>query len=257
MFRTEGGGDIWIDDLVRGSSTRLTFDPSVDNVPVWSPDGKRIAFMSNRDGGVFNLYAKDADGTGADELLLKTPNNKTMNDWSADGQYILYSQDDPATKEDLWVLPLVAGGTPTRVVATSFSESAGSFSPDGRWVAYASNEGGPRQVFVQRFPAAGGKWQVSTSAGNSNYPRWRPDGKELFFDNGGTMLAVDLAGTVPGGVFKAGVPQRLFQGLQSLPPRNYDVAPDGRRFLVVTSRAVQDRPPPIVVVLNWMTGLRQ
>jgi eukaryotic-like serine/threonine-protein kinase len=257
VFRTEGGGDIWIDDLARGSSTRLTFDPSVDNVPVWSPDGRRIAFMSNRDGGVFNLYVKDADGTGADELLLKTPHNKTINDWSADGQYILYSEDDPATKEDLWVLPLAAGAKPTRVVATSFSETAGSFSPDGRWIAYASNESGPRQVFVQRFPAARGKWQVSTSAGNNNYPRWRPDGKELFFDNGGTMLSVDLAGTVPGGAFKSGVPQRLFQGLQSLPPHNYDVDPGGRRFLVVTSRAVQYRPAPIVVVLNWMTGLRQ
>lgn len=89
---------------------------------------------------------------------------------------------------------------------------------------------------------------------NNSFPRWRPDGKELFFDNSGTMVAVDLTGTVPGGAFKAGVPERLFQGLMSIPPHNYDVAPDGRRFLVVSTRGAQDRPAPIVVVLNWNDG---
>ena len=254
-FRPDGGGDIWIDDLARGSSTRFTFDAAADNVPVWSPDGKRIAFVSNRDGGISNLYVKDADGTATDELLLKTPHNKTINDWSADGRYILYSEDDPATKADLWVLPLAGDGKPTRVLATPFNERVASFSPDGRWIAYVSDEGGPRQVFVQRFPAAGGKWQVSTGGGSTS-PRWRPDGTELYLDNGGTMLAVDLTGTVPGGAFKAGVPQRLFQALMDLPPHNYDVAPDGRRFLIVSSRAAQDGLAPIVVVLNWMTGLK-
>ena len=123
-------------------------------------------------------------------------------------------------------------------------------------MAYGSEDGGLRQVFVQRFPAAGGKWQVSTPGRNSTYPRWRPDGKELFFDSSGTMMAVDLTGTVPGGAFTAGASQRLFPGLVDSPPHNFDVAADGRRFLIVTGRSPRDELAPIVVVLNWMTGLK-
>lgn len=255
VFRAEGGGDIWIDDLARGSSTRFTFDPAADNVPVWSPDGKRIAFVSNRDGGVFNLYVKDAGGTEVEKLLLKTPFNKLINDWSPDGRYILYQEDDPVTKADLWVLPLVGDAKPARVVATPFSEFGASFSPDGRWIAYTSDESGQAQVFVQSFPLAGGKWQISSTSGY--YPRWRLDGKELFFDSGGTLMAVDLTGAVPGGAFRAGVPQVLFQGLLNLPPHNYDITPDGRRFLIVSTPTVLDGTAPIVVVLNWMTGLNK
>ena len=254
VFRADGGGDVWINDLARGSSTRFTFSAGADNVPVWSPDGKRIAFVSNRDGGVFNLYVKDAGGTGVDELLLKTPLNKLINDWSPDGRYILYQEDDPATKGDLWVLPLVGDAKPIQVVATPFSEFGASFSPDGRWIAYTSDESGPGQVFVQSFPLAGGKWQISAT--NGYYPRWRQDGKELFFDNSGTLMAVDLTGTVPGGTFKAGVPERLFSGLLNIPPHNYDVTPGGRRFLVVGTPTTLHGTAPIVVVLNWMSGLR-
>jgi len=115
---------------------------------------------------------------------------------------ISYQEDDPATKADLWVLPLVGDAKPTRVVATPFSEFGASCSPDGRWIAYTSDESGQAQVFVQSFPLAGEKWQVSAT--NGCYPRWRQDGKELFFDNSGTLMAVDLTGTVPGGMFKAG-----------------------------------------------------
>jgi TolB protein len=203
---------------------------------------------------VFNLYVKDAGGTGVDELLLKTPHNKTINDWSADGQYILYSEDDPTTKSDLWVMPLAGDRKPTRVVSTPSIEYGASFSPDGRWFGYTSDENGQGQVFVQAFPPAGGKWQVSTTTGY--FPRWRSDGKELFFDSVGTLMAVDLTGTVPGGAFKAGAPQRLFIGLQNLPPHNYDVTSGGRRFLVLSTGSVADGPTPIVVVLNWMTGLK-
>jgi len=109
-------GHIWINDLARGSSTRFTFSAGADNVPTWSPDGKRIAFVSERDGGVYNLYVKDAGGTAAEELLLKTPHNKLLNDWSADGRYILYQEDDPKTRADLWVLPLLEGSAPIVVV---------------------------------------------------------------------------------------------------------------------------------------------
>ena len=252
VFKPEGGGDIWVSDLERGNSTRFTFDPGSDNVPVWSPDGSRIAFVSNRDGGVFNVYQKSSGGTGDDELLLKTPNNKLLNDWSADGRYLLYQESDPKTKEDLWVLPLFGDRKPMRVLGTPFSEQNASFSPDGRWIAYESDENGTRHAYVQSFPVSGGKWQISTTFGA--VPRWRPDGKELFFGADGPLMAVDLTGTVPGGQFKAGAPRELFQGLLPLGPHNYDVTPGGRRFLLLAAPTLSAGGSPIVVVLNWMSG---
>ena len=257
VFKPDGGGDIWVTDLERGNSARFTFDPAADNDPIWSPDGTRIAFVSNRDGGVFNLYQKSSGGTGEDELLLKTPNNKLLDDWSADGRYILYQEGDPKTKADLWILPLVGDRKPMRFLGTPFNERYASFSPDGRWIAYESDESGTAQVYVQGFPASGRKWLISTKAAISTFPRWRPDGKELFYDAAGPLMAVDLTGTVPGGELKVGTPQQLFAGLQALAPHNYDVTPGGRRFLLVAAQNLVTGPAPIVVVLNWKSGLRQ
>jgi serine/threonine protein kinase/dipeptidyl aminopeptidase/acylaminoacyl peptidase len=261
--RPEGGGDIWIFDLERGNSTRFTFDPASDNDPVWSPDGTRIAFVSNRDGGVFNLYQKNSSGTGEDELLLKTANNKLIDDWSPDGRYILYEEEDPKTKTDLWILPTFGDRKPVRFLATLFNERGASFSPDGHWIAYQSDESGGKQVYVQSFPVAGGKWQVSVGNRQYSYPRWRSDGKELFHDASGQLMSVDLTGTVAGGEFKAATPRPLFFGLQDLSPHNYDLSPDGSRFLLVTGRdfvtATGQSPIglPLVVVLNWQSGLKQ
>jgi Tol biopolymer transport system component len=258
VHKPDGGGDIWIFDLERNNSTRFTFDPASDNDPVWSPDGTRIAFVSNRDGGVFNLYQKDSRGTGQDELLLKTANNKLIDDWSADGRYILYQEADPKTKDDLWVLPLFGDRKPVRFLATPFRERDASFSPDGRWIAYDSDETGQFQVYVQSFPASGGKWQVSAGRLSGQLARWRSDGKEMFYDAGGPMMAVDLAGTVAGREFKAGAPRQLFTGLLAFAPHNYDLSPRGDRFLVDTSRDLTiAASPPIVVVLNWKSGLKQ
>ena len=114
-------GDIWIMDLERKSSSRLTFDPGIDNYPLWAPDGNRIVFASNRE-GIFNLYQKSSAGTGSDELLLKTPNNKVPLDWSTDGRYILYQENDPKTADDLWVLPLSGDRKPIPFLATAFDE---------------------------------------------------------------------------------------------------------------------------------------
>ena len=109
-------------------------------------------------------------------------------------------------------------------------------------------------MYVQGFPTSGGKWQISTSTSDTSYPRWRSDGKELFYDRTGQMMVVDITGTVQGGKFKAGTPQGLFPGLSNLPPHNYDVTPGGRRFLVVAGANLAAGPAPIVVVLNWKTG---
>jgi eukaryotic-like serine/threonine-protein kinase len=253
VFKPEGGGDVWIIDLDRGNSTRLTFDPGVDRTPVWSPDGKQVAFASNRKGGVFNLYVKASNGTGEEQVLLETPHDKLIDDWSPDGRFILYEESDPKTKSDLWVLPVTGDRKPMRVLSSPYAEQFGSFSPDGRWIAYASDENGVNQVFVQGFPEPRGKWQVSTSA-LAVMPRWRPDGKELFYDGGGPLMAVDVDGTQPGGEFTFGAAHELFNGLRAIGVHNFDVAPDSRRFLVVTF-GIERAEVPIVVVLNWQSGI--
>ena len=254
VFKPEAGGDIWVTELERGTSTRFTLDPAADNVPLWSPDSARIAFVSNRDGGVFNIYQKNAGGTGPEELLLKSPYHKQLNDWSPDGRYLLYQEDGPQTKSDLWMLPLAGDRKPVRLLATPFSEIEATFSPDGRWIAYTSDESGTRQVYVQKFPTADRKWQVS-SGRLGTHPRWGPDGKELFFDAGGTMMAVSVTRLGPGDEIRPGAPKRLFDGLLALPPHNFDVAHDGRRFLVLLSPGIATRSAPITVVVNWKSGL--
>ncbi|MDA2938906.1 serine/threonine-protein kinase [Acidobacteria bacterium AH-259-A15] len=170
--------DIWLFDLARGTSSRLTFDPADDLNPVWSADGTRIAFTSDRK-GQRDIYQKMASGTGEDELVLESGEQKSVTDWSADGRFLLYSVRNPQTGTDVWMLPLSEEGKPTPFLQQSFREREAQFSPDGRWVTYESNESGTRQVFVQPFPATGGKWQISTQGGVQ--PRWRRDGKELFY----------------------------------------------------------------------------
>jgi tRNA A-37 threonylcarbamoyl transferase component Bud32 len=252
VYLPDGGGDLWLYDLERATNTRFTFDPASDNEPLWSPDGSRIAFVSDRDGGVFNLYEKNAGGAGEDRLLLKTANNKTLNDWSPDGRYLLYQEIGTQTQSDLWALPLFGDRKPFPVLNTRFGERAGAFSPDGRWVAYHSDESGINQVYVQTFPVSGSKWQVSTARGSN--ARWSPDGKRLFYDRTGQMMAVDVI-EAGGGRFRAGAPKQLFAGLQALGPHNYDVAGDGTRFVVVTMPGnLGITLAPINVVMNWPVG---
>ena len=157
-------GDIWVFDLSRGVSSRFTFDPASELTHTWSPDGQRLVFSSTRD-GAYNLYLKPASGAGEVELLLQTDNNKGPRDWSRDGRLILYQEQDPETGWDLWVLPLEGERKPSRYLQTGFNEQLGQFSPEGRWVAYNSDESGRTEVYVQPFPASGGKFQVSVDGG--------------------------------------------------------------------------------------------
>ena len=253
--RLAEGTDIWLADLERGTTTRFTFNAAADIVPIWSPDGKWIAFSSDRDGGIFNVYRRNAGGTGDDELLVKNGNRKIVNDWSADGRTLFYQEESPDTKADIWMVPTAGGAAPVKVLGTPFNESAAALSPDGHWLAYTSDESGVRQVYVQTFPPSERKWQVS--AGRAASARWRADGKVLFFDVGGMLSAVDVS-VGPDGDFKAGRPRQLFFGLLNLPPHNFDVEPGGSTFLSVRGQeaALQGGAnSPIVLTVNWQTGL--
>ena len=141
MRAVNGNRDIWLVDTARGVPTRFTFDAAIDQMPVWSPDGNRVVFMSMRT-GVFNLHGRLSSGAGADELLLESDQGKVPNDWSSDGQFLLFRSTDPQTSYDLWVLPISGDKKPFPFLKTPFEEREGQFSPDGKWIAYQSNESG-------------------------------------------------------------------------------------------------------------------
>jgi serine/threonine protein kinase len=250
-----GARDIWLLDIARGTPTRFTFDPAEDFLPIWSPDGSRIVFASDRD-GAGNLYQKSASGAGNEELLFKTNERKWPSDWSRDGRFIIYTNLSQKTKADLWVLPMTGEQKPAPFLQSMFNEDHARFSPDGHFIAYASDESGRFEVYVQTFPASGGKWLVSANGGAQ--PRWRRDGKELFFiapDR--KLMAVDVK--LEGSTFEAGVPKVLFQTrVAGYPnPRNvYEVSADGQRFLIITPLE-EATSTPITVVVNWTAELKK
>jgi serine/threonine protein kinase/Tol biopolymer transport system component len=242
--------DVWLRDLVRGGMTRFTLDPAIDGSPLWSPDGKRIAFLSSRK-GPYNLYLRPSSGIGPEELLLETPNNKFPQDWSKDGQFLLYSEADPKTGRDLWALPMTGNDRkPIVVVKTAFDELNGQFSPDGRWIAYETNESGRFEIVVQPFPVPSGKYPVSTGGGVQ--PRWRADSKELYFiAPDGKLMATSVTST--GATFAAGTPMALF--LVAVAPgagtnkQQYAVSRDGR--FLINQPVEASSTTPITLILNW------
>ncbi len=245
----QGAPDLWLLDLARDTSTRFTFHPVVDVFPVWSPDGSRVAFASNRD-GPFNLYQKLSGGSSNEESLLQSRESKYTTDWSADGRFILYQTSGTKTGFDLWALPTDGDRKPIPVLQTQFNESLGQFSPDGHWIAYQSNESTPGQVYVQGFPKSGGKFQVSTNGGER--PRWRRDGKEIYYLTADRkIMAVEVKATAT--TFERGRPRELFQTRATTPSfyvPTYDVSADGQRFLINTT-VEADGLPPMTVVMNW------
>ncbi len=245
----QGNTDVWLLEVARGVPTRFTFDANIDAQPLWSPDGQTIVFRSGRR-GVFDLYRKPASGAGSETPLLLSPQIKHAQDWSPDGHALLYRVDDAKTGSDLWILPLDGDRTPKPLLQTAFSEQEGQFSPDGGWLAYQSNESGPFEIYVQPFPGPGGKWQVSTAGGMQ--PRWRPDGKELYYvapDGKLTAAPIHTTGTT----FETGTPVALFPTRLALGRtalrQQYDVAPDGRFLLCALVEDVAT--PPITLILNW------
>jgi Tol biopolymer transport system component/predicted Ser/Thr protein kinase len=247
-------GQIWEYDLTRETLTRFTFGGTVNGYPAWTPDGKRIAFISNNEGPL-NIFWQLADGSGGLERLTTSDNVQTPNSWSPDGKLLAFNEITPTTGIDVWVLRL-SDRKAQPFLQTPFNESSPWFSPDGRWLAYVSDESGRYEVYVQPYPGPGGKWQISTEGGTE--PVWNPNGRELFYRSGDKMMAVNIA-TQPS--FNVGRPQMLFEGQYQPTPvtfPNYDVSPDGQRFLMLKRiEQAQAAPTQINVVLNWFEELKQ
>ena len=245
-------GDVWIRDVVRGVSSRFTFDAAAEVNPVWSPDGRRIAYTS-RAKGPGDLMVKDASGTREAEPLLVSPSEeKYISHWSRDGKYLLYSvRGEGHEGWDIFALPLDGDRTPRPIVKTSFQETWATLSPDGRYIAYQSNESGRTEVYVHEFPDARNKWQISTSGGTQAH--WRGDGKELFYRVGTALMAVPVT---TGETLTIGSPVKLFDTrFAAVTARgHYRAWPDGQRFLVLAPLA-RDLERPAAVVLNWANGL--
>ncbi|MDQ2979727.1 MAG: protein kinase [Acidobacteriota bacterium] len=246
-----GKQDVWVRDLKRGVSSRFTFGAVDAFAPLWSPDGRLIVFTQARDQAV-GLFEKAADGQGEEKLLFKSDELKVACDWSRDGRYIAFMSRGKETSWDLWALPTFGDRKPVAFLKTQFAERLPVFSPDGRFLAYDSNESGRPEVYVQSFPGPGGKWQISTSGGVE--PRWRADGKELYYRAPDQrLMAVEIQA---GSGFTAGVPQPLFLGRfePGIARNRYLPTADGRRFLTVAPLG-REFLTPTTVVLNWFAEL--
>ena len=250
------GSEIWIWDFVREALTRLTFDPGNDRFPVWSPDGRRIAFSSQRDGSRGNLFWQAADGTGQVELLAESAHELFPTSFSPNRAQILAYGEVPGTADDIEVAVVDGDGQTTPLLQTVFSERNADLSPNGRWVAYESNESGQEEIYVRPYPEIdSGRWQVSTGGGTQ--PLWARSGGELFYRNGAALMAVPIEANPN---FSAGTPEVLFEGSSfvGLGGRTYDVSRDDERFILIkedsgdTSAARQ-----LIVVQNWFEELRQ
>jgi Tol biopolymer transport system component len=251
MTRSVNGNmDIWLMDILRGVLNRFTSEAWRQRWPQWSADGSRVAFSANPN-GTYDLFEKSVSG-GAEQLLLMTPDSKTLSDLSADGRFALYLSQGPKTSEDLWVLPISPPQTPLPVARTEFRERQGQFSPDVKWIAFESNESGRFEIYVQAFPNSGTKTQISINGGSQ--VRWRHDAKALFYIGSDEMLRevpfrLSASGNIepvsPISLFKT----RVDLALEPVGIQQYAVSADGDRFLMnVMTR--EQTVSPITVILN-------
>lgn len=257
VTESSGSQQVGIYDIARDTLSRLTFDGTTNIYPVWTPDGTRIAFMSNRTGPL-RLFWQLSDGSGGVERL-STDKTTVPFSWSPDGKFLALIEVVPPSSPEMMIMRVNDRViSPFLSTHTGTFEDAPQFSPDGHWIAYASDESGRREIYVQPYPGPGGKWQISDGGGNE--PMWNPSGREIFYRNGDKMMAADVS-TSSG--FAAGKPHQLFAGPYLQNPQayaraNYDVSPDGERFLMIKpTDQEQPEPTEIHVILNWVEELNR
>ena len=248
---TRSNTDIWIVETNRGEPRRFTFDAAFDINPVWSRDGGRIAFASNRQ-GVFDLFEKPVSFSTDERLLLASRENKFPNDWSPDGHILLYVNESADTGDDVWAMPIDDPSKTAPVVNGPYGENQSQFSPDGRWIAYRSNESGRFEIYMRPYPGAGSRQLISRGGGIQ--PRWRADGRELYYISGDSrIMAVPIRLPSGSGSLEVGTPAALFPvRLADAANQQYGYSVDasGQRFLVSVD-ASQPSTQPITVLQNW------
>ncbi|HSG01451.1 MAG TPA: hypothetical protein VLA20_09980, partial [Vicinamibacterales bacterium] len=254
----DGNWDIWVYDLAREVSTRLTFDDGSDTEQLWSPDGRSLIYSSTRE-GADTLFRKAADGSGQAEQVGKFRNPMWGSSWSADGRYVLFTTTNPSL--DVGILEL--GQEPTLLLSTPFSEVDAAISPDGRWIAYSSDESGRAEVYVRSFEEGGGRWQISDSGGG--YARWSGDGRELFYRTDEGIMVASIETT--GGGLRTSRPRQLFTGafrggvggttVGGSTFADYEVSRDGQRFVMfpVAATAEESRAGLITLINPWFDDL--
>ncbi len=249
--------ELWLHEVDRPVGQRLTFESGDPLYPSWSPDGKLVAYALSSDGN-FNLYIRSADDSTQAETLVASASNELESDWSPDGRSVIYTVEDAETGNDLWVFDRQANnseGEATPFISTAFSERTPQISPDGAYVAYCSDESGAQETYVREFPSGSGRRQISENGGCQ--PRWSHDGKELFYVEGDTLVAVEVT---TGADFRIGRVERLFPD-----PRlyydygwNYDVSAGGRFVMVeeVPDETTPQHKPAIHITQNWYEQFR-
>ena len=245
---TSGNAHIWLYEIGRSIWTRLTFDPYNYRWPIWSPDGRNIVYQRES-----SLWQKVSSGEGSEELLFKSVDAIFPEDWSADGKFIAYTTNGPNTQSDIWILPMSAAGErkPFLFLQTKFREDFPAFSPDGRWIAYQSDVTGVLEIYIRPFPGPGGTKQVSTNGGS--LPRWRRDGKEIFFAGFNTnILAADIE--LRETTAEVGAVRPLIQSMGV--SDNFDVSGDGKKFLVLT-RGENVGSSALTLVVNWVGEIKK
>jgi Tol biopolymer transport system component/predicted Ser/Thr protein kinase len=242
--------DVHVFDLARGTDTRVTSAAGSEFAPIWSPDGRRLVFAWDKDAPPYLHQLVLDSGTAAQPLVRPSDAVDTPGDFHPDGTFVAYEVSDAVTAQDVWILPMTGDRSPTAFVNTRFNETAPRFSPDGRWIAYVSDEAGQPDVYVRAFPGPGESHRISSGGGSQ--PRWRRDGKELFYVVGQRLMAVPVSATA---YFDAGVAKELFD---RKPARiiDYDIAADGQSFLI-NGEVTGPETKPFNIVVNWLAALRR
>ena len=242
--------DIWVFDLVRGINSRLTSGRRNHAYPSWSPDGQQIAFSFDRD-PLWVVHRVTANGAGNEQLVVQLDSSAVLSQWTRNGQYLIMDSNSfGKSPKAIWAEPMSEGGKPFPVVTGPFGYGKGSVSPDGKWIAYIGDETGRWEVYVQEFPPKGVKSQISTAGGDE--PKWRADGRELFYREGSKVVSVEVKTNAR--KLEAGIPKPLFDVPGST---DFDISADGQKFLVVVPNEDPDSPQPFTVVTNWLAGIKR